>query len=390
MTVTITRLEAVPLTARFADIYGGADSVPPEITRPSSHFQAIPRRGQSSTFVFLEASDGAGGYGECFGLPTPEPAAEIVNRVIGEALIGRPLIDPAAMTADLRRYFLALGHSRGPAMEALSGVDIALWDLCARRAGRPLASFLGGQTRWLPTYVSPVPFLATPQASAAAARALIGNATGLKLKVGRGAQEDLPHVAAVRDAIGNDVALMLDANCGYSREDAAVMAREVEQFGIRWLEEPLPPEDVEGLATLARTAKVPLAGGENEFTHEGLARLAAASGISILQPNVSRIGGITGLLAAGAYASDAARTIAPHGVGGCIVLAATLHAASAIAAFDVFEVNRLPNPLRDDLGNPCQYGADGSVRPPEGPGHGSPVDRDVAHPFEPALAVVHS
>lgn len=376
MVVTLTRLEAVPLTARFADIYDGEDNVPAEIARPASHFQSIPRRGQFCTIVVCEASDGARGYGECFGLPTPHPAAEIVNRVAMEALVGRTLAEPASLTADLRRFFLSLGHSRGPAMEALSGIDIALWDLAARRAGKPLAEMLGSRARRVPAYVSPVPFLGTPEASAEAARTLVKGFGALKLKVGRTAREDVPHIAAVREAVGGDVALMLDANCGYTLDEARILLREIEPLRIRWLEEPLPPEDVEGMRALARSSPIPLAGGENEFTHEAIGRLASQSGLSVLQPNITRIGGVTGMLAVDAFAAKGVASIAPHGVGGCIAVASTLHVCAAMTRPGMFEVNRLPNPLRDALGRPSRY-EDGTARPPDGDGHGSPVGRDM-------------
>lgn len=376
MTVTLTRIEAVPVTVSFAEIFGGAQNIPPEIARPSSHFQAIPRNGQSSTFVICEASDGARGTGECFGLPIPEPAAETVNRVAAEALVGRALAEPRAMTADLRAFFLALGHSRGPAMEALSGIDIALWDLAARRAGRPLAEMLGARAKTVPTYVSPVPLLRTPQESAAAARRLVKGFGALKLKVGRSVREDVLHIAAVREAVDRDVALMLDANCAYTFQSARELIGEIEPLDIRWLEEPMPPEDIDGLAALARLSPIPLAGGENEFTHEAIGRLAAQVGLAVLQPNITRIGGVTGMLAVDAVAAGTSATIAPHGVGGCIAVAATLHTAAAMERFDLFEVNRLPNPLRDGLGRRCPVDTCGAIGPPPGDGHGSPVDED--------------
>ncbi|MEM8663313.1 MAG: mandelate racemase/muconate lactonizing enzyme family protein [Pseudomonadota bacterium] len=379
MTVTLTRVEAVPLSVSFAEIFGGPGNIPPEIARPASHFQAIPRKGQSSTFVFCEASDGARGTGESFGLPIPQPVAAFVNRVAAEALVGRALTEPHAMTADLRAFFLALGHSRGPAMEALSGIDIALWDLTARRVGRPLAELLGARVKAVPAYVSPVPFLGTPEESAAAARRLIKGFGALKLKVGRGAREDVPHIAAVREAVGRDIALMLDANCGYTLDGARELLWEIAPLDIRWLEEPLPPEDLEGLAALARLSPIPIAGGENEFTHEGIGRLATQAGLAVLQPNITRIGGISGMLAVDAFAARTSATIAPHGVGGCIAVAATLHVAAAMERFDLFEVNRLPNPLRDGLGRRWSIDANGAIRPPPGDGHGSPVNEDKLH-----------
>ncbi|MCO6381483.1 mandelate racemase/muconate lactonizing enzyme family protein [Oceanicola sp. 502str15] len=371
MTVKLETIRAVPLTASFAAIYGGEDRIPQEILRPASHFQSIPRRGQYCTLVLATSSDGAQGVGECFGLPTPYPVAEFINRVMAPALIGMPLETPSAMTAALKRFFLALGHTRGPAMEALSGVDIALWDLDAHRAGKPLATLLGAAPRPIETYVSPVPFLPTPEQSAEAARRLVASFAGMKLKIGRkSAAEDMPHIVAVREAIGPDKKLMLDANCGYDFDGARELVGALAGLDIAWLEEPLPPEDTEGLRKLARITDIPLAGGENEFTPEALDRLMGEAGLRIIQPNVSRIGGVSAMLEVNGMAQRRGATIAPHGVGGNVAVSCSLHLAAALGNVSTFEVNRLPNPLRDQLGAQVTFDETGRALPPSGAGHG--------------------
>jgi D-galactarolactone cycloisomerase len=381
MTTTLTALRAIPLTATFAEIYGGDDRIPDEIRRPASHFQSIPRIGQYTTLVLAESSDGAVGIGECFGLPTPHAATEMVNRVIAPALTGAALSEPPAMLANLYRYFFALGHTKGPGMEAMSGVDIALWDLNARRAGKPLANYLGAKVRTVPTYVSPVPFLPTPELSAAAAASLVEGFGALKLKVGRSAREDIPFIAAVREAIGPKRQLMLDANCGYNLEEAALLVREIRDLDITWLEEPLPPDDVKDLRRLSDLSEIPLAGGENEFTPQAIANLIDEANTAIVQPNISRAGGVTGLLAIDEIARTRGASVAPHGVGAGVVLSATLHTAAAMQAFQCFEINRLPNPLRDDLFAGPDLDQSGNALPAEGNGHGVAFDAAAIHRF---------
>ncbi len=381
MKTTLTSLRAIPLTASFAEIYGGDDRIPEEIRRPASHFQSIPRIGQYTTLVLAESSDGALGIGECFGLPTPYAATEMINRVISPTLTGAALSDPSAMLANLYRYFFALGHTKGPGMEAMSGVDIALWDLLARRAGKPLANYLGAEVKPIPTYVSPVPFLPTPERSAIAAKSLAEGFGALKLKVGRSASEDIPFIAAVREAIGPNRKLMLDANCGYSLEEALVLVREIRELDITWLEEPLPPDDVKDLRRLSDLSDIPLAGGENEFTPQAMANLLDEANIAIVQPNISRAGGISGLMAIGEIAQARGASVAPHGVGAGVVLAATLHTAAAMQAFQCFEINRLPNPLRDDLFASPKLDQNGNALPPEGNGHGVVFDNAAIQRF---------
>lgn len=376
MPATLKSLQAVPLTARFADIYGSEERIPDEIRKPASHFQSIPRVGQYTTLVIAESSDGFTGFGECFGLPTPYAAAEMVNKVIAPALIGKPLGRPSDMLADLRRYFGALGHSKGPGMEAVSGADIALWDLAARRDGKTLAQLLGAEARPVPTYVSPVPFLPSPEQSAAAARKLCEGYGAVKLKIGRGSADDLPHIRAVREAIGAERKLMLDANCGYAYDDALLLLDRLRELDIAWLEEPLPPEDVAALKALSDKSEIALAGGENEFTPQALARLIDEAAVDIVQPNISRAGGVSGLLEVDEIAQEKGASVAPHGVGGSIVLSATLHCASAMQAFSIFEVNRLPNPLRDEFGGRPEIDNQGNALPPKGVGHGVTVEAD--------------
>ncbi len=371
----IRSVEAIALEATFAAIFGGADKVPQALLVPAAHFQRIPRRGQVSTLVRVTAEDGAVGWGEAFGLPTPLAATAIVREVIAPALAGAELGEPAAMLADVRAYFISMGHVGGPAMEALSGVDIALWDLRARRAGQPLASHLGAAPGPVPTYASPVGFQPTVAASAAAARALLdAGFRALKIKVGRGVEVDAAHVAAVRAEAGPDIGLMVDANCGYDVATAIAAARAFHASGVLWLEEPTRPDDVAGLAAIRRASPIPVAGGENEFTAEACERLVAAGAIDIVQPNICRIGGVSGLLRVGEMCVRHGVRLAPHGVGSAVGVAAALHACRAAGGLLMYEANRLLNPLRDRLGlhPPVMEGADLVAR--DLPGHGGEPD----------------
>ncbi len=373
----IHRVEALPVEASFATIFGGEAKVPQALRIPAAHFRRIPRRGQFSTVVRITAEDGGIGWGEAFGLPTPGATAAMITDVIAPALAGAALEAPQAMLTDLRSYFISMGHVGGPAMEALSGVDIALWDLQARRAGVPLATLLGATPGPVATYASPVGFQPTPEESAAVARGLIGEGfRALKIKVGRGPAIDATHVAAVRGAVGQEVTLMTDANCGYSRDDAIAAAREFAASGVAWLEEPLRPDDHAGSAEVRRASPIPIAGGENEFTVEACARLAAAGAVDIVQPNIARIGGVSGLLAVGAMCARNGLRLAPHGVGTCIGVSAALHACRAAEGFLTYEANRLLNPLRDTMGAHGMRLDDGRLVAQDLPGHGGEPDPD--------------
>ncbi|SFZ85419.1 Mandelate racemase / muconate lactonizing enzyme, N-terminal domain [Devosia enhydra] len=370
----LTRLTAIPLQARFADIYGGADKVPAHIRAPAAHFQRIPRTGQFATLVVAESDDGVVGYGECFGLPHPLAAASLLTHVVAPAMIGEDIGDPAAMTSALHDYFFAMGHTRGPAMEALSGVDIALWDLKARAAGVPLATLLGSSPGPVPTYVSPIAFRATPAETAADASSYLDQGyRAFKLKIGRGIATDLAHIEAARSALGS-LPLYLDVNCGYDVPTAIALARALPRFDIGWLEEPIPPDDPEALAEVRRASPVPIAAGENEFAMGAYRALVRAGAVDILQCNIGRCGGVSGLLAVGELCHASGLTMAPHGVGASVAVAASVHAGRAARGFHSYEANRLPNPMRDEMGVTPTALVDGCLVAADRPGHGGEPD----------------
>jgi L-alanine-DL-glutamate epimerase-like enolase superfamily enzyme len=379
MTMKLTSLKAIPLHASFAAIYGGEDLIPSHIRAPAAHFRRIPRLGQFTTLVVAKSADGAVGYGECFGLPHPLAASTLVQHVIAPSLVGSEIGDPVAMTADLRHYFFSMGHTRGAAMEALSGVDIALWDLKARAAALPLATLLGGSPGPVATYVSPIPFRQRPEDSAADARAYIDEGyVAFKLKIGRGIETDLIHIDAVRREIGVDAPLYLDVNCGYDVKTAIELAKELPPFGIGWLEEPIVPDDPAAMAEIRRASPVPIAAGENDFTLHSFEAMAAAGAVDFLQCNIGRAGGVSGLLAVGEICERHGLKLAPHGVGGCVSVAAALHACRAAKAIHAYEANRLINPLRDEMGVNRLELTDGRLVAADRPGHGG----------EPNLAVM--
>lgn len=382
----LKRLSAIPIQATFADIYGGADKVPPHIRTPAAHFVRIPRLGQYATLVIAESDEGVRGFGECFGLPHPLPAANLVTHVIAPALEGVEITEPAEMMRALRDYFFAMGHTRGPAMEAMSGVDIALWDLLARTANQPLATHLGGTPGPVPTYVSPIAFRATPDETAADARTYVEEGyRAFKLKVGRGIATDLAHIEAARAAVGS-MPLYLDVNCGYDVPTAIALAKELKQFDIGWLEEPIPPDDTAAMADVRRNSPVPIAAGENEFAMGAYRQLVAAGAVDILQCNIGRCGGVSGMMAIGDLCAQNGMTMAPHGVGGSVNVAASVHVGRAARGYHSYEANRLLNPLRDVMGVRPTKLEDGCLVASDHIGHGGEPDMDKLEQYRLSVA----
>ena len=215
-------------------MWGGADKVPPSVLMPAAHFRRIPRSGLYSSIITVEADGGQTGTGEAFGLPFSPATTALIGQLIAPALIGREIDDLADCLADLFNYFISMGHTRGFAIEALGGIDIALWDLKARDAGKPLASYLGGEIKPVPLYVSPIPFLDTTEESAERARSFLRDGfNAIKVKVGRDVARDVARTAAVREAVEPDIDIMLDVNCGNDVGTAIAFARGLEKGGSR-------------------------------------------------------------------------------------------------------------------------------------------------------------
>ena len=371
----IVKVEAVALEATFARSFGGIDKVPPQLLRPAAHFQKIVRAGQYTTLVFITADSGETGVGEAFGLPDPVATASLVRRVIAPGLIGGRVTAPEDMLKEYFTYFGAMGHTRGPALEALSGVDTALWDLKAKAARLPLCALLGRSQGPVPLYASPVPFLPTTAGSQTAAKAYVAEGyKAIKLKIGRGVATDLDHIAAVRDAIGPSIGLMLDANCAYDETTAIELGRQLHTHRVAWYEEPIPPGDPAAMARVRARSSVPIATGENEFSRADFVALIKAGAADYLMPNIARAGGISGLLAIGQLCAEGGVKLSPHGVGSCVALAAALHVCRAALGFAFYEANRLLNPLRDDMAAEQPRLIDGALLTPGTLGHGGDPD----------------
>jgi D-arabinonate dehydratase/D-galactarolactone cycloisomerase len=378
----IASVHAEPLSATWERVFG-AEPVPDELRHPASHFMCVPRTGQFSTVVTIATDDGTQGIGEAWGLPVPGATASIIRDFLAPMLVGRSLGEHRAFWSMMIDYLARLGHTRGCMLEALSGIDIALWDLRARLAGRPLCECLGAPLHSrIETYASPVLFKATPGESAAAALDFAAQGfRAIKVKAGRGPSTDAAHLAAVRDACGPQIALMVDANGAFDIETALDLANRIAPLGIAWLEEPLPPGRPHEMAVLRRQCAIPLATGENDFCTADFASLLEAGAVDILQPNVSRAGGITGTLEIAALAREHGASVSLHGVGSGIVQYASLHAMAVLAHARWFEFNLFPNPLRDRLATPPLRPVDGFLDVPRAPGLGCGMDSEIIEKF---------
>lgn len=372
----ITRVEAIPLWASFADALGGADKVPVDLIRPAFGMRLTPLEGQGCVIVRVHTDEGLVGVGESMGRPGPRGHAAFVEDVLAPMLTEE---DPLRVEA----HWAAMSEELRFAPMALSGVDMALWDLRGRAYEEPVHRLLGGPLRTkVDCYASPVPYLPTPEGSAQRALKFVSEGfTAVKAKIGRSVETDLEHVAAIRDAVGLRVKVLVDANGAYSVPEAVRLARGLEREGVFWLEEPVQPEHPAQLAEVRRKVNLPIASGEWLGSVHQFRDLLDAGGADVLMPNVTRCGGITGFRRVAELAEIKNVAIAPHGVGSGVGVVAALHASSVAPNFLTYEYNQLFNPLRHAILSEPLVFRDGKLEVPVAPGLGVTLKEEILNRY---------
>lgn len=330
--------------------------------------------------VEIEDSDGVRGWGEVwcnFPAVGAEHRARLLASVFAPMLEGQPAGEPAAWFADLttRTAVLAIQAGEpGPIAQCIAGIDIALWDLAARRAGLPLWKMLGGSDPQIGVYASGLNPDA-PEKLALARRA--EGYTAFKLKVGFGAERDLANLYTLRAALGDAARLMVDANQAWDLAEATTMAGSLAPFGLDWLEEPLRADaPLAEWQRLAGTSPVPLAAGENIAGEPAFEAAIASRALAVVQPDMAKWGGFSGCLPVATRIREAGFRYCPHYLGGGIGLLASAHLLAAAGGDGILEVDANPNPLRTEACGPLAAVSDGRVSLGDAPGLG--IEPDVA------------
>jgi len=263
------------------------------------------------TVVEIQTDDGITGYG----MGRPRAGEGEIRGQFLRMLIGR---DPL-MTEAIWEFLWSpkLYGRRGNETRALSSIDLALWDIKAKRAGLPLFQLLGGYRTELPFYIAGGYYgrdkgIRELQEEMSSYVEL--GARAVKMKVGAvPIADDVARVRAVRESIGNDVELLLDANCAYRASEAIRFAKRVEEFRPYWFEEPVQPDDYDGYRTVAAATWIQLAGGENEYTKHGFRDLLATSAVGVINPDARYMGGPTEFMKVAAMAQARGVDVCPHG-----------------------------------------------------------------------------
>jgi D-galactarolactone cycloisomerase len=357
--------------------------VPPEARVSLGIGTAVKR---DAVVVKVTTDEGLVGWGESHHGRSPGAVAHHANTTLKQLVMGMDAADVVGVWTKI--YKMQLGsHGMGAATAiAMSGIDMALWDIRGKAVGWPLYRLLGGAARPIPAYAGGVSLgYQEPAALVNEARVHVeAGYKAVKLRIGDAPTRDLERVAAVRKAFGEGLAILSDANTGYTVADARQAMPGLEAHAVGWLEEPFPPHDHRSYAQAATFARVPLAAGENHYTRFEFSRVIEDRVITILQPDLSKTGGITEGLRIAALASTWKLSINPHTSMTGLNMAACIHFLAAIDNAGYFEadVSRY-NLFRDKLGSePYRIGQDGCVRPLEKPGLGVEIDEAflTAHP----------
>jgi L-alanine-DL-glutamate epimerase-like enolase superfamily enzyme len=376
----IVDIRTIPLCYRCDPPYGSAGGM-----------QA--RRG--SLLVEIETDERVTGIGEA-GVGGGATTG-VIERVLRPMLIGE---DPLLIEALWQKMFARTRQfgRRGIVMNAISGIDIALWDIAGKVAKLPLYRLLGGCRDRVEAYANGGFYQEGKSVDELAGEAEGYRARGfkgMKMKVGRNPstqthlrhlvdhaelcevepEEDITRVAAVRRALGPRAKLMVDVNCAWSPAFAIEMGRAMEPHKLYWIEEPVATDDIDGSAMVADALATPIAGYETEIGLNGFRELIARGAVDIVQPDIAWSGGFSECRRIAAFAQAHHRMVAPHAFASAVTLAASLHFIVSIPNGLVLEFDQNPNGLRDELlKEPIRIDTDGMIRLPELPGLGIELD----------------
>lgn len=339
-------------------------------------------RDRPMVLVTAEDDEGACGWGEIwcnFPQVGAEHRARLVESVLAPLATGEPFDDPPSLfrrlTAATEVLAIQSGET-GPFAQAIAGVDIAVWDLLARRQRQPLWQLLGGGSPAIRVYASGL----NPASPEVLARTKHDEGyRAFKLKIGFGAERDLANLDALRRELGSSVDLMTDANQGWSPGEAAAMAPRLEPFRLTWLEEPLRADRPwADWRRLQSSTTVPLAAGENIYGEEAFDDALANRVLSVVQPDIAKWGGFSGCKAVAARIIESGATYCPHYLGGGVGLLASAHLLAAAGGSGRLEIDANSNPLRTLVCGPLNDIREGHATLTDRPGLGIGADELAA------------
>ncbi len=380
----IEKIEAIPL------VY--------ELEKPICSSAGVCRKKQM-LLIKVYTDEGIVGYGDSapFGGPVQSTKA-VIDYEIAPLLVGENPLNIEKLWKKV--FYTCVQHGRsGIVISALSGIDIALWDILGKVSGLPVYQLLGGFKRSTPVYASGGFYMenkTNDDLSKEVERYMELGFAGVKIKVGRtpqskslgysnlysdycavSFQDDLQRVKEVREVIGEEALLMVDANCAWQYSDALRAGRYYDELGLYFFEEPLKTDDYESSGKLALNLTTPIAGYETEYRLANFNKLLDYQAVDILQPDLSWSGGITETAKIAHLAEANYKEFTLHMWSSGILLAASVHFTCGLSNGAVLEYDMSPNPFREELMvNPLKYEG-GNICVPELPGLGVEIREDI-------------
>jgi L-alanine-DL-glutamate epimerase-like enolase superfamily enzyme len=370
---------------RITDIkaYPTSFPVPPENRVALGIGTAIKR---DAVVVKVTTAGGLVGWGESHHGRAHTAVAKLIETTLKQLVTGMDAGDVVGVWKKIYDKQLASHGMGAGTCLAMSGIDCALWDIRGKAAGMPIYRLLGGRRKAVPAYAGGVSLGYQPPAELLKElqKSLDQGYKAVKLRVGDSPKKDLERIAAVRKACGDDLVILTDANIGYTVEDVRQVMPGMDELNVSWLEEPFPAHDYRSYRLARGFGRTPLAAGENHYTRYEFNRLLEDGAITILQPDLSKTGGLTEALRIAAMASAHKLPIHPHSSMTGLNHAISVHFLAAIDNGGYFEADvSKANKFRDDLvSNPCEVDRDGNVWPLEGPGLGLEINEEflAKHP----------
>ncbi|OLQ87917.1 mandelate racemase [Vibrio panuliri] len=351
---------------------------------------------RSSLIIEIVTDNGISGWGEalCHGLQAPQIAAAFIENVFRPILINRNPFDVEVLWEEMYNITRPYGQG-GSAVNAISGVDIALWDIIGKSVNQPIHRLIGGAFRQEVTpYATGFYRLANaiyPQDAIREAQTYVdAGFEAFKLKIGFGVKEDIAFIKAIRSAVGDDIKIMADANGAYNVAEARYLIKETEECDLYFLEELLAPEDLQGYRELKGLSKAYLAAGEQIFGKMGYRPWLEQRALDIIQPDICSSGGITECKKIAALAQAQHTMMIPHVWGSGIGIAASLQFIASIPStplclnptHPMLEFDQSSHPFRKDLICDGIKMMNGKVTIPTKPGIGVEINRDIINRFK--------
>ncbi|HWA36849.1 MAG TPA: mandelate racemase/muconate lactonizing enzyme family protein [Burkholderiales bacterium] len=338
---------------------------------------------RDAVVVKVTTDEGIVGWGEAHHGRAHTAVAKLIDTTLKFLVVGMDADDTTGIWDKMYRFQLASHGMGAGACLAMSGIDMAIWDIRGKAAGVPLYKLLGGRRRGIPAYAGGVslgyqdPSLLVEEAK----KSIAAGYKAIKLRVGDTVKKDIERIRIIRKTFGEDLVILTDANIGYEVEDVRQVMPAMDELGIGWLEEPFPAQDYRSYREAKGFGRTPLAAGENHYTRYEFNRVIEDGAITILQPDLSKSGGITECLRIAALGSAWKLPVHPHSSMTGLNHAASIHFLAAIDNGGYFEGDvSKSNKFRDELvSNPGAIDKDGNVWPLEKPGLGLEVNEDFLH-----------